>query len=266
MVEEKESFVTGLKDEAIEQGVHFAASEGGKGIRSFLEGMLSPETLRVFASGGLLKIISNVAAFLVRAVLPDSKNGELLKDAVTEVMNEAFDFGEGAKGSRGGSAGASAQDASAVPNRRVPVPRRFTYAVLGATQEVLGELAAFIEKVYASNEHGGEKEVENIFAWLSTLSQAELVGFSTLTFSQKIAIWKAQKDPKEEKRWQDTAKGLAETAQRFLKTKFNNLDAAIMDLSQSSREETQRLEERVARLRKESDRPLGAESWKIWKL
>lgn len=259
MAEEKRSFVSGLKDEAVEEGTHFAASEVGKGVRSVLEGMVSPEVLRVMSKGGLLKIASSVAAIMIRVFLPDSKNGELLKDAVTEAFNEAFDFGESAKTRNGGQTHASGT-ADFGTRRSIPVPRGFTYAVLGASQEVLGSLASFIAEVYTKS---GESEVEKIFSWLCTLSQTELVGFSSLTFEQKIAIWKAQLDPKEQKHWNAMAKDLAEKGSKFLSEKFAKLDT----VPDESLLETYRLEDELTRLRRpKKTESLSKRWWQFWKI
>lgn len=260
MAEEKQSFVSGLKDEATEGGVHFAASEVGKGVRSFLEGVVSPDVLRALSKGGFAKIAASVVSILIRTLLPDSKNGELIKDAVTEAFNEAFDFGESAKVKRGGSEYVSTHTDFG-SSRSIPMPRGFTYAVLGASREVLGDLADFIAKVYAEN---GESEVENVFAWLCTLSQAELIGFSCLTTEQKIAVWKAQLDPKERAAWADLAKDLAERGSKFLSKTL----AEFAKVPDESLLETFRLEDELARLRRQ---PKKAEKiqkrwWQFWKI
>lgn len=260
MAEEKQSFVSGLKDEAVEEGAHFAASEVGKGVRSLLEGMVSPEVLRTLSKGGLLKIASSVAAILIRVLLPDNKNGELLKDAVTEAFNEAFDFGESAK-VRNGKQNHASDRVDSGARRHIPIPRGFTYAMLGASQEILGNLAAFIAEVYAKS---GEVEVERIFSWLCTLSQAELIGFSCLTNEQKIAVWKAQLDPKEQKHWADLAKDLAERGSRFL----SNALAEFAKVPDDSLLETFRLEDELTRLRRQPKKAEKTQKrwWQFWKV
>lgn len=260
MDEIKQSFVSGLKDEATEGGVHLAASEVGKGVRNFLEGVVSPEALRALSKGGFLKIASAVVSTLIRVFLPDSKGGELWKDAVTEAFNEAFDFGESAKTRSGGQTHAS-DTADFGARRSIPVPRGFTYAVLGASQEVLGNLAIFIAQVYAKS---GESEVEKIFSWLCTLSQIELIGFSTLTFEQKMAIWKAQLDPKEQKHWSDMARDLVENGGRFLDEKI----VEFSTVSEESLAETRLLEEHLRRL-KNPEAPESSPKkhwWQFWKI
>lgn len=260
MAEEKQSFVSGLKDEATEGGVHFAASEVGKGVRSFLEGVVSPDVLRALSKGGFVKIAANAVSILIRTLLPDSKNGELIKDAVTEAFSEAFDFGESAKAKGGGSEHASVRTDFGAP-RSIPMPRGFTYAVLGASMEVLGDLADFIAKVYAEN---GESEVENIFAWLCTLSQTELIGFSCLSTEQKIAVWKAQLDPKEQKHWADMAKDLAERGSKFLSKAL----AEFAKVPDDSLLETFRLEDELARLRRQPKKAEKTQKrwWQFWKI
>lgn len=199
MSEEKKSVFDGLRDEALDQGAHMLASETGKGIRTFIERSISPAQLQSLVGNGLPKIVANLAAFIVRAVLPNTPNTERLRNVITEVLDEAVaDLGTGR------SAHAPTPhvvgDSASSSSRGGYIPRPIVDPILALTTELAEKIIDFIDQIYQDSARGGEREAERILAWLRQLGPVELGTFAVLSDENKWSYWKAQEDPKERAR------------------------------------------------------------------
>ena len=232
-----------LGEEAAEHIGGALGSEGGEALRGLLIAKLGPEKASHLL-GGFAKVVAHVVAVLGRVLIPDSaKWGKPLEEAISGFVDDFF-----GKVNKKEIAGSMTHDGASMNiGRHRPLPNEAMDAILGLSKEYVDKLADFYIKVL---ETSGEAELERLNAWLSDPLRTitELKTFALLSDEQRMAIWKAQKDPKEQKRLLEEAHEATKATLEFLISRYNQFDARCA--AQIPEQEA-----RIAALKKQLDAP-----------
>lgn len=198
MAEAEVANPTGVKHEVVEQVTHVLASKLGAGVRKMLQNVLPSKVLGTLGEHGLAELVTSVIAVIARIFVPDTPKGELIKDFITEFMDEVSDLDENRKATAASSASGSHESFRGA----MPAVTEFREKIFSLTHALVKKYGQFIQKFLTKY---GEEEAEEFLKWLNTLARLELEAFIVMDDDARFAYWDAKEHPLEKKRLRDKA-------------------------------------------------------------